>query len=155
MQILITLGLALGVLRYLSGIELLPNLDTLEEGALICLNASAVMSGAFPLIYLLSRLLRKPLQKIGTRIGINETSALGFVASLATSVTTYGMMDKMDRKGTVLNAAFSISAAFTFAGHLAFTMAFDSSYVLPVIIGKLSAGISALCLSVIIERKTA
>ncbi|MBR5445110.1 MAG: ethanolamine utilization protein EutH, partial [Clostridia bacterium] len=154
MKILITIGLALGILRYLTGIEILPGLATLEEGGLVCLNASAVMSGAFPLMYLLSRLLKKPLGKAGALIGINEISALGFVSSLATSVTTYGMFDQMDRRGIVLNAAFTISAAFTFAGHLAFTMAFDSSYVFPMIVGKLTAGVSSLLLAMIIEKKT-
>ena len=154
MQILITIGLALGILRYLTGIELIQGLATLEEGGLVCLNASAVMSGAFPLMFLLSKLLAKPLKKIGAKIGINETAALGFVSSLATSVTTYGMVGKMDRRGIVLNSAFAISAAFTFAGHLAFTMAFDVTYVFPVIVGKLIAGISALFLAVIIEKKT-
>lgn len=155
MKILITIGLALGILRYLTGIEILPGLASLEEGGLVCLNASAVMSGAFPLMFLLSKLLAKPLQKVGARIGINETAALGFVSSLATSVTTYGMIGKMDRRGIVLNSAFAISGAFTFAGHLAFTMAFDMNYVFPMIVGKLVAGVSAVFLAVIIDRKTA
>ncbi|MBR4960994.1 MAG: ethanolamine utilization protein EutH [Clostridia bacterium] len=154
MKILITFGLALGILRYLTGIELLRGLATLEEGGLVCLNASAVMSGAFPLMYLLSRLLKKPLGKFGTLIGINEISALGFVSSLATSVTTYSMFDQMDRRGIVLNSAFTVSAAFTFAGHLAFTMAFDGAYVLPMIVGKLTAGATSVLLAMLIEKKT-
>lgn len=155
MKILITIGLALGILRYLTGIEVLPGLASLEEGGLVCLNASAVMSGAFPLMNLLSRILQKPLKILGGRIGINETAALGFVASLATSVTTYGMIHKMDRRGIVLNSAFAVSAAFTFAGHLAFTMAFDAGYVFPMIVGKLIAGVTALLLAMPVEKKTA
>lgn len=50
----------------------------------------------------------------------------------------------MDDKGIVLNSAFAVSAAFTFAGHLAFTLAFNAEYIAPVIIGKLVAGISSL-----------
>jgi ethanolamine transporter len=50
----------------------------------------------------------------------------------------------MDDKGVVLNSAFAVSAAFTFAGHLAFTMSFNADYILPVIVGKLVAGIFAV-----------
>ena len=140
------------LLGFLCGIVTIP-VGCFISG-LVCLNASAVMSGAFPLMFLLSKLLAKPLQKVGARIGINETAALGFVSSLATSVTTYGMIGRMDRRGIVLNSAFAISGAFTFAGHLAFTMAFDGNYVFPMIVGKLVAGVSAVFLAVIIERKT-
>ena len=64
------------------------------------------------------------------------------------------MMDKMDKKGAMLNSAFAVSAAFTFAGHLAFTVAFDESYLLPVIIGKITAGIFAVILSNIVYKIT-
>lgn len=155
-KIIITIGLAFGILRYLTGIEVIPGLDTLENGGAICLNASAVMSGAFPLMYILSKLISRPLKKLGDRMGINETSALGFVSSLATIMTTCEMVDRMDEKGIVLNSAFAISGAYTFAGHLAFTLAFDADYILPVMVGKLTAGITGLLVAVLIySRKNA
>ena len=52
----------------------------------------------------------------------------------------------------MLNAAFAVSAAFTFGGHLAFTMAFDANYVLPMIVGKLISGVFALLLAFILYR---
>ena len=55
--------------------------------------------------------------------------------------------------GVVLNAAFSVSASFVFAGHMAFTMAFDSRYVLPVIVGKLLSGISAVLIAHLLYEK--
>ena len=71
------------------------------------------------------------------------------------SLTTFEMMNKMDRKGVVLNSAFAISAAFTFAGHLAFTMAGNSDCIVPMIIGKLISGVTALILAVIIYKRSA
>ena len=154
MKILITFGLAVGILRFLTGYELIPGLDTLESGAAVCLNATVVMSGAFPFMYIIGRLLRRPLKAMGGKIGINETSALGFVSTLATNVTTFGLMGDMDKKGTVLNSAFAVSAAFTFAGHLAFTLAFDSTYIAPVIIGKILSGVAALIVAILIYKRT-
>ena len=152
-KIIITIGLSLGIIRFLSGYELIKGLDTIEEGARICLNASIVMTGAFPFMLVISKLLSKPLKKLSDHIGINEVSAICFISSLATSMTTFGLMDKMDKKGIMMNSAFAVSAAFTFAGHLAFTMALDSSFILPMIVGKLCAGVLAVILSYIMYDK--
>ena len=143
-KIIITIGLALGNFHFLTGIQLIRNMATLEEGAAICLNASVVMSGAFPLVYVLSKVLAKPLRVIGEKLEISALSAVGFLSSLASSITTFGVMNEMDEKGAMLNSAFAVSAAFVFAGHLAFTMALDATYLPAMIVGKLVAGFLAL-----------
>jgi len=153
-KILITIGLAFGILEFLLGIRVHPSLATLQEGADICLNASIVMSGAFPLMFLVSKVLSCPLKKLASLLEINEASAMGFLSSLATSLTTYGAMDRMDEKGILLNSAFAISAAFSFAGHLAFTLAYDAGYLIPVIIGKLISGLAAVLLAMLIYKRT-
>ena len=150
---LITVGLVLGILKFLTGLEPIAGLAPLEEGAAVCLNAAVVMTGMFPLIYIVSRLIKKPLVKIGKAAGISDTSAMGFVSSLATSMTTFEMMNEMEEKGVMLNSAFAVSAAFTFAGHLAFTMAFPGSngvYIGAMIAGKLVGGISALIVAALL-----
>jgi len=152
-KILITFGLALAVLRFLTGIELVPGLATLEEGADVCLNAAAVMTGAFPLMALISRALSSPMKKLGQKVGVNEMAVVGLLSSLATSVTMFSMMKDMDEKGALLNAAFSVSAAFTFAGHLAFTMAFDASHIPAMILAKLVAGILALLVALVLSKR--
>ena len=154
-KIIITIGLALGILKYLAGIELIEGLETLEEGAMVCVNASAVMSGAFPLMAVVARILRKPMKKLGERLGMSEVSVMGFISSMATSVTTFEVYKDMDYKGALMNAAFAVSGAFTFAGHLAFTMAFDASYIPSVIIGKLTAGFLSILAAAVLYRRLA
>lgn len=153
-KILITIGLAIGIIQFLTGASLSPKLGTIEEGIAICLNVSVVMSGTFPFLYLVSKFFSRPIKWLGNKLKINEISALGLFSSLATSITTFQKMEEMDEKGVVLNAAFAISGAYVFAGHLAFTMAYDHTYVFPVIIGKLVSGISAFCLASVIYRRT-
>ena len=63
------------------------------------------------------------------------------------------MMNDMDKKGAMLNSAFAMAGAFTFAGHLAYTMARDSDYILPMIVGKLISGVSAVVLANIIYNR--
>ena len=146
-------GLALGIFTFLTKIPVVDTFDSLESAALICVNACVTLSGTFPLMFVVGKILNKPMTKLGDKLKINSTSSLAFISNLVTNATTFGMMNEMDRKGTVLNSAFAVSAAFTFGGHLAFTMAFDPSYVLPVIIGKLVSGICGLILAIILFEK--
>ena len=104
-------------------------------------------------MFVVGKILNKPIVKLGNKLSINSISTLSFVSTLVTNATTFGMMNEMDRKGTVLNSAFTVSAAFTFGGHLAFTMAFDSNYVLPVIIGKLISGLCGVALALVLFKK--
>jgi ethanolamine transporter len=63
------------------------------------------------------------------------------------------MAEKMDKKGIVLNMAFAVSGAFVFAGHLAFTVSFNADFLVPVIIGKLTAGVCAVILANFVYNK--
>ena len=104
-------------------------------------------------MYVVSKLLSKPLGVVSKKTGINETSAVGFVSSLATNLTTLGMMNDMDKRGVLMNASFAVSASFTFAGHLAFTLSVNPDFVAPVVVGKLVSGISAVTVSLLIYKK--
>ncbi len=151
-KILITVGLVLGVFMFLTKLPLdkYIKVDTYMDGIGVVANASAVMTGAFPLVYLISKLLKKPLCALGRKMKINETSATGLISTLATSMTTFDMIQHMDKKGVVLNSAFAVSAAFTFAGHLAYTLAFRAECLPAVIVSKLIAGVLSLVVAMII-----
>ena len=51
-----------------------------------------------------------------------------------------------------INIAFSVSAGFILGDHMAFTLAFDSKYAMPMAIGKLISGIAALVLASVIIK---
>ena len=85
-------------------------------------------------------------------MGINETAAAGLVASLANSIATFALVKDMDDRGKVVNVAFAVSAAFVFGDHLGFTAGYDSEMLLPVMVAKLSGGISALGLALLLTR---
>lgn len=154
MTVIIMIGLLIGIANFLLEKEPIKGVAPIEEGAMVCFNASIVMCGMFPLLNIISRLLKKPFQALGAKADINDVSALGFISTLATNVTTLGMMDKMDKKGAMLNSAFAVSAAFTFAGHLAFTIAFEPSFLFPVIIGKITSGILAVIVAWVVYKFT-
>ena len=151
-KVLTIIGLFCAIFTFLTKKEINPHFDTLENAALICVNACITLSGALPLMFIVSKLLHNPLNKMASHIGINGISALAFLSSLVTNALTFGVMDKMDKKGTVLNSAFAVSAAFAFGGHLAFTMAIDGHYVMPMIVGKLISGICAVFFALLLYK---
>lgn len=152
-KILITVGLIIGIVSFLTGFEILPGADSFENAAMIVVNAAVVLTGAFPLIKILSRILTKPLGALGRRIGVNDTSMMGFLSSLAASMTTFENMKDMDDKGVVFNSAFAVSAAFALTDHLAYTLAWRAPYLPAVTAGKLLAGVLAVLVAVVVYRR--
>ena len=147
------LGLILAIFTFLTKITVNEHFDTLENAASICVNACVTLSGTLPLMFLVSKLLGKTMGKLGAKLGVDDVSAVSALTTLVTNVPTFGAMEKMNKKGVVLNAAFAVSAGFVFGGHLALTMAFDKSYVVPMIVGKLVSGIFAVVLGLILYKE--
>ncbi len=151
----ITVGLAVAIVESLTGFTLIPGLAPLEEGFQVVGSIAIVLAGAFPLVWALTRLLRKPLAKLGGLLGINDTAAAGLVATLANSIATFGLVRDMNQRGKVVNIAFAVSAAFVFGDHLGFTAGFAPEMLPAMILGKLAGGITAVALAVLLTRKDA
>lgn len=150
---LITVGLAAAIVQALTGFAIIPGMAPIEEGFMTVGSIAIVLAGAFPLAYVLTKLLKKPLMKLGSLLGINDTAAAGLIATLANSIATFGMVREMDDRGKVINIAFAVSAAFVFGDHLGFTAGFAPEMLLPVIVGKLVGGISAVGVAMLLTKK--
>ena len=150
---LITAGLAVAIVEALTGFAILPGMVPIEEGFITVGAIAIVLAGAFPLVYVITKLLRKPLLKMGKVLGINDTAAAGLIASLANSIATFGMVKDMDSRGKVVNVAFAVSAAFVFGDHLGFTAGFAPELLPAVILGKLAGGISAVAVAICLTKK--
>ena len=151
----ITVGLAAAIVKELTGFVLIPGMAPISEGFETVGAIAIVLAGAFPLVYVLTRLLRKPLIRLGKWLGINDAAAAGLVASLANSIATFGMVKEMDRRGKVVNIAFAVSAAFVFGDHLGFTAGFAPDMLPAMIVGKLVGGVSAMAVALWLTRKDA
>ena len=149
----ITVGLAAAIIQELTGYVLIPGMAPIEEGFQTVGAIAIVLAGAFPLVFVVTRLLRKPLMHLGKWLGVNETAAGGLVASLANSIATFGLVKDMDYRGKVVNIAFAVSAAFVFGDHLGFTAGFAPEMLPAMIAGKLSGGVSAVALALLLTRK--
>ena len=149
----ITAGLIAGIVEALTGMVIIPGMNPISEGFEIVADIAIVLAGAFPLVLVITKIFKKPLMKLGKLVGMNDVAAAGIVASLANSIPMFQMVKDMDPKGKIINFAFAVSAAFVFGDHLGFTAGFDSSMIVPMIVGKLVSGISAFVLAIFIANK--
>ena len=151
----VAVGLAAAIVEALTGFVLIPGMAPISEGFATVGSIAIVLAGAFPLVSVLTRLLRKPLMKLGARLGINDVAAAGLIASLANSIATFGMVKDMNPRGKVVNIAFAVSAAFVFGDHLGFTAGFAPEMLVSMIVGKLVGGVSAAAVALWLTRKEA
>lgn len=150
---IITVGLVAAIVESLTGFILIPGMAPISEGFETVGDIAIVLAGAFPLVFVITRLLQKPLMKLGSKLGINDTAAAGLVASLANSIATFGMIKDMDHRGKIVNIAFAVSAAFVLGDHMGFTAGFAPEMLMPMILGKLAGGVSAIAVALLLTRK--
>ena len=150
---LITAALALAIFQELTGLTIISGLAPLSEGFEIVGEIAIILAGAFPLVHLVTKLLQKPLLRLGSVLRINDRAAAGLVATLANSIATFGLVKEMDPRGKVINIAFAVSAAFVFGDHLGFTAGFAPQMLPAMIAGKLVAGVAAVAVAILLTRK--
>ena len=151
--VLSTIGLGAGIFESLTGLTPLPGMAPLKEGLETVGAIAVVLAGAFPLVYLLTQLLQKPLTAAGRLLGINDAAAAGLIASLANSIAAFGLVKDMNPRGKVVNIAFAVSAAFVFGDHLGFAAGFAPEILPAMIAGKLAGGISAVLCAMVLTKK--
>ena len=149
----VTLGLAASIVEALTGFAVIPGMAPISEGFATVGTIAIVLAGAFPLVLVITRLLRRPLMAAGRHLGVNDAAAAGLIASLANSIAAFGMLKDMNYRGKVVNVAFAVSAAFVFGDHLGFTAGFAPEMIGPMIVGKLAGGVSAVAVALWLTRK--
>lgn len=134
-------------------VTILPNMTPLGEGMYIVGTIAIILAGAFPMVTFITKVFQKPLQKIGSFIGINKHAVAGLATSLAHIIPMFVMLKDMDERGKVITVAFAVSGAFVFGSHLGFVAGMEKEMTLALIIGKLTGGLSAVILALIITKR--
>ena len=149
----ITAGLAAAIVEELTGFVLIPGMAPISEGFQTVGAIAIVLAGAFPLVYTVTKLLKKPLMAVGKLLGINDSAAAGLVACLANSIAAFEMVKDMNSRGKVVCIAFSVSAAFVFGDHLGYAAGFAPEILPAMIAGKLAGGVAAVAAALLLTRR--
>lgn len=107
-----------------------------------------MLCGAFPMVYLLRKYLVKPLEFVGRNFGLSIDAVAGILACAANALALFSMIEKMQPEDKVKCLAFCVCSAFLIGDHLSFTANFQPSLILPVLLGKLIAGILSVYVAV-------
>lgn len=114
-----------------------------------------MLAGAFPMVYLIRKYFSTPLEAGGRKIGLTSTGSAGLLATIANILAMFSLVRYMRPKDKVINIAFAVCAAFLLGDHLSFTANFQPTIILPVILGKLIAGIIAIAFAYWLSVPTA
>ena len=126
-----------------------------EEAAFIALRAVIIVSGGMVLSHLAVRFFHGALDSLSRLLGINYASVMGLILSCPHSMAMVPMYPDMDRKGQIMNAAFSVCGAYLIGGQLAFVMQLVPASAVPAVLAnKILAGVSAVVLAAWAERNS-
>lgn len=115
--------------------------ELVYEAATIVIKMTIIVCGSMILSKLVLKRCPKAIAWIAEKLDINEAAAIGLLVSLCSSLSMLPLYGKMDRKGKLINLAFSVSGAYVIGGQLAFISSLCSgSTVLIFILSKLLGG---------------
>ena len=96
------------------------------------------------MVYLIRKYFSKPLEAVGGKLGMSAVGSAGLLATCANILAMFALVRYMPPKDKVVNISFAVCAAFLLGDHLSFTANFQPTIILPVILGKLLAGVIAI-----------
>jgi ethanolamine transporter len=149
----VCIGLLLGMLDMFAGVQAFDGMEKLSEAFSIIGSIAVILAGVFPMLELVSKLLKGPMGWTSRRLGVSDNAVLGLVTTLANSIPVFATLEEMDKKGRVPNMAFAVSAGYVFGDHLAFVLSYDRAYAVAMVVGKLVVGVMAVVLAIAICKR--
>lgn len=140
--IIAVIGVFIPSLAYADG-------ELVDDALMVILQCTVIICGALALSAVLIKIFRKQLNAVASRIGVNEVSVIAFVLNCMNSLAILPLYRKMDEKGKLMNAAFSVSGSYVFGGQMGFVAsAVASSYYLVIFIAvKLLCGFTSMVIA--------
>ena len=127
----------------------------IEEMLFMVLRMVIAACGGLVLSQVALKRLQKPIQRIGAVLGINEEAVVGLFLSFIQSLAMLPLFSKMDKRGKVLNAAFSVAGAYVVGGQMTFVASLiPGNWVTAYMISKVLSGGLAVVLAVICLRRS-
>ncbi len=139
----LTLMLALSILQENSSFHLIP-LRPLSEVWLTVGMIVTMLAGAYPLMLVISRILKKPLKHLSTRIGIEEKALVAMLAATVNSLPALTAVHDLAPSGKTSVIAFTCCTCFALGDYLSFCASVAPHMIFPMILGKLLSGVLSI-----------
>ncbi len=109
-----------------------------------------MLTGAFPMVYLIRKFFGKGLKKIGQLAGLDETGSAGLLATMANGIALFNMVGEMKPTNKVICIAFTVCSGYCLGDWIAFNVNFQPHLVIPIFIGQVSGGVIGIIFAKII-----
>lgn len=149
---IITIGLMLGAVEYMTGFSVLPGMTPLSEAMQTVASIGIVMLGSLPIAELARRALGRPLSRLGGKLGMNDAAMAGLLLGAVSVMPMLASMKDMDRRGRIVNAAAAVSSASAISAHLGFTVSQSPEMLLPLLAAKLAGGAIGAAIALLLTR---
>lgn len=146
-------GLLLTTARELLGVVSLEGMQPFSEIITVIGDIALVLSGVFPLLAVVSRLLKGPLSRAAAALQIGETDMASLLVTAVNIFPNFDLMNSMTAKGVLLNTAFMVGANCMLGDHFAFTSQTRPEFAGPVILSKAFTGFLALAIAAMLAPK--
>ena len=145
--VLMMVGLILGALNSMLGIEIIEGMRSIGEAAKTVASVAILVAGTLPLVKVIERIAKHPLNWVSQKTGIDSLALSFSLASLASILPACTMYHKMNTRGKVLIAAAIGSFANMLGPHLGFAATANQNMIVPMLAAKIAAGILAVPLA--------
>lgn len=126
----------------------------IEEIMGLILRMVLVAAGGLVLSKVLLAAFPKLLWQIAEKLGVNREAVIGLLLSCTQSLAMLPLFSKMDRRGKIANAAFSVGGAYLTGGQLAFVSSLVSGRQATLyVLSKALAGTAGVCLALALTKK--
>lgn len=106
-----------------------------------------MLSGAFPMVYLLQKFLLPRVKELGKWVGLSPVGSIGILSTSANILALFRLIPQMPARDRVLTVSFAVCGSFLLGDHLAFTANFQPSLLFAVLMGKLIGGVSGFVIA--------
>lgn len=146
-------GLLFQGMDVMLGIRLLPGLIPFGDTALLVAKITLILAGAYPMMELLNRLLKRHFDRIGHALGVNSNSVAAAIGNLASNLLVWGTMHELDKRGKVLCTSLAVSMAFVLGGQFAYVASVEPSMVGPFFLSKGISGFISILIALFLLRR--
>lgn len=147
-------GLIAAAFESMTGVVIIKGMEPVKNAMEIIGIIGVILLGTFPVMAIITKVLEKPLGIVGQKLDLDNISTAGLIVNLANPIPVFQMIPDMRARGKIINTAWLVPATAALGDHLGFTAGVQPDYISMVVFGKISAGVVALVLGLILTRST-
>ncbi len=153
-EIIITFGLILAAVTYMTKVEILKGMAPIEEAMATVASIGIVLLGSLPLAEIIQKILQKPFQILGSKLGLDATGMTALLISFVSVLPSIAMLKDMNHKSKVVNVAAMVSSASLLGAHLGFTIAVEPSMPGALLLAKVGGAVIAAIAALLLSSKS-